>query len=292
MEVKVTDGFLDRGPLQLYWQAMLPGGGQPRATVAVVHGLGEHLGRHLALARFLASEGYAVVLSDLRGAGRSGGRRGHVDRFSDYMGDLKALLDVATSRDGLPEVGPLPAPVVVYGQSMGGLLALAFALAYPGSVKGVIAASPALGQRLKLPFWKEALAWLLAGLAPGLRLPTGLPLENLAHDPQVAAEYRADPLCFDRGSARWYQELKRTRAEVLAQAATVRRPVLLIQGGADRIVDPELTEAFYARLSTAGSRFLRYEEAFHEVFREACGDAARREVAAWLGALDNTEVMG
>ena len=60
----------------------------PRAVLAVVHGLGEHSGRYAALAEAMTRQGYACWAVDLRGMGRSEGRRGHLDRWGQWVDEI------------------------------------------------------------------------------------------------------------------------------------------------------------------------------------------------------------
>ena len=85
---------------------------EPRASILIVHGAGEHCGRWDHVSAFLAYRGYAVTAFDLRGHGESGGPRFHVDDFDHFVDD------VATVAETLD-----PAlPWVLYGHSMGGLI--------------------------------------------------------------------------------------------------------------------------------------------------------------------------
>ncbi|MGE5623828.1 MAG: lysophospholipase [Methanocella sp.] len=269
------EGYLSRGRIELFYQVRLPDETPAKAAVAIIHGLGEHCGRHRKLADFLVAEGYAVVGHDLRGAGRSGGRRGHVGRFGEYLDDLGAVL--AAAAPDLPE-----GPPFILGQSLGGLIAAAYALAFPDEVRGAILCSPGLKNRHQPPAWKDAAAHLLSRLVPGLSLATELPLAHLAHDPAVEREYRADPLCCGKASARWYIEFLRAGNEVRRRATEFRVPVLLFQGGADVFVDPEANLAFFNALGTPGKTLAFYPDAYHEVFNDDCAGQARAELLAWL----------
>lgn len=266
------EGFLARGQGRLHYREVRPSGDSPRALVAVVHGLGEHSGRHQQLADFLVDRGYAVLLHDLRGHGRSFGLRGHVDRFEDYTDDLRALLDQVA----------FPGPVYVLGHSLGGLIAAAFAETFPGHLAGLILSSPCLQTAVPTPAWKERLAQGLSRITPRLRLASGLPLEKLAHDPQVAVAYRADPLCSRVVSARWYVELARKMAEVRERAGTLTVPTLVMQAGADELVNPGATRDFFAALGAQDKRLMVYAGAYHELFHDDCQEDAREEVAGWL----------
>ena len=84
-----------------------PTDGEPWGTILVVHGLGEHSGRHDATGGRFAAAGLAVTSFDHRGFGASGGRRAYVERWDDFDGArivaemidwLRARMDGAASR--------------------------------------------------------------------------------------------------------------------------------------------------------------------------------------------------
>ena len=97
-----------------------------RARVVLVHGYAEHRGRYAALIRQLGAEGIECHAADLRGHGQSEGPRGHVNRFEDYLDDLERVVDSVRGRGG-------SAPLLVLAHSLGGLIALCYVRARPGT---------------------------------------------------------------------------------------------------------------------------------------------------------------
>ena len=95
------------------WPATRPA---PRGTVWILHGLGEHIGRHDDVAQELATEGWRVVGHDQRGHGRSPGARGRLGDSHDLLRDLARVLDATTTTG----------PRVLLGHSMGGVTAARF----------------------------------------------------------------------------------------------------------------------------------------------------------------------
>jgi alpha-beta hydrolase superfamily lysophospholipase len=251
--------------------------GAPRGTLALVHGYGEHIGRYDWVARELSRAGWLVHGIDFRGHGRSSGRRGYIERFDDYFGDLGALLERA--RGG-------PGPLYLLGHSMGGLVATLFVLRYPDAVAGLVLSSPFFALKLEVPRLKVLAGRWASGIWPTLTMPTGLRGSDVARDPELAALYETDPLNNKNATVRWFTEARAAQEEVLARAGELTLPCLFLQGGADRVADPARTEEIFRRTSARDKTLHLYADHFHEVFNDLPAERARivADLVAWLNA--------
>ncbi len=260
----------------------------PKAAIALAHGLGEHSGRYGNMLACVGPQGYAVYGLDLRGHGRSEGQRGHVERFGDYIADYGRLVGLMRAEE--PEL-----PVFLYGHSVGGLIALRYAMDFPQGLAGVIGSGPALRRRFDAPLPKLLLARLLSLLWPTFSLRSGLPAEQLSHDPQVVAAYRADPLVHDLVTPRLYTEVTSAGEQALADASKLKAPCLLLQAGDDGLVDPRTTRQFYDRLTVQDKTLHIYEGFRHEGHNEPDRGRWLGDMVAWLdahvagGAVDEVE---
>lgn len=267
----MEEGFFEGVP-RIHWQAHAVQGA--RAAVVVVHGYGEHAGRYLELVRRLGDAGLSCYLADLRGHGLSEGARGHATGFDDYLSDLERV--VAMAREASDRV-------FLLGHSMGGLLVLRLLLR-DGAFEGAILSAPYLRLGFSPSRWKLVLGRVLARIAPRLRIPSGLRHEMLTRDAERLARVKADPLCFTTTTAGWYFAANAAQEEVLARAAEIRVPLLVLLPTADPVADPRATEEFFARLGSEDRRLLRYEGALHEVFNEIpeVREAALDSVRDWI----------
>src|SRR5437879_12521189 len=110
--------FQSRDGTQLHEETW-PAQGKPLASVVIVHGYGEHIGRYDETGRALAAAGFSVRGFDFRGHGQSAGVRGFCNRFSEYVDDLEAAVTRARA-EGLP--------VFLLGHSFGALVAPHYAI--------------------------------------------------------------------------------------------------------------------------------------------------------------------
>ena len=265
--------------LELYWQSWTPPA--PRGVVVVIHGLAEHSGRYRETAEALSARGWAVYAGDLRGHGRSanvaGAGRVHVRRFTDYFLDAAAFIDTARERHA-------DLPLFLLGHSMGGLVTISFVLQRPAGLAGAIISSPALGTHpdFKPPALLRLLVSILDRLAPRLRFPSDLDTQAISRDQDVVRAYLADPLVSSKVSARWYAEILRSIKRAHADASTLQFPMLLMQSGSDRLVDPA-APARWARETPPGRvEVVNWEGLYHEMFNEPEKQQVRRRTLDWL----------
>jgi len=174
--------------------------------------------RFVELGTQLQDAGCAAYFLDQRGHGRSGGRRGHLSRFSQLLGDLQALRRAVRRRQDVPQV--------LVGHGFGALVVLRYLETQPGEPPAAaVIASPWLAARVRPAAWKR-LAARLADLWP--TLPTG----------RGAA--------FMTAGAR--AELQWARRAVLADYQRIERPLLFMLGGADGATDTDVARRFAADL--------------------------------------------
>ncbi len=266
--------FRGAGGLDLFSQRWCPDG-EPRAAVAVVHGLGEHSGRYASVVDHLVPRGFAVHGFDLRGHGRSPGQRGHVDSWSQYRDDVDAFLRTIRGEGG-------GLPLFLLGHSMGGLIVLDYVLRRPDAVAGAVASAPGLEPVGVASPAKVALARLLSRLWPRFSLDVGLDVTAVSRDPEVVSAYENDPLRHCRGSVRWGTESLAAIERIKARAGEVKTPLLMIQGGDDRLVSPAGARRFFDRVSFPDKELHVYEGGYHEPHNDVDRDRVLHDLASWL----------
>lgn len=234
---------------------------KPEALIVIAHGLGEHSGRYQNLIDCLQGQAVSFYALDHRGHGQSEGKRGHIERFSDYVLDLKKYIDLVKAEcPGLP--------LILLGHSMGGVIALQFALQYPEDIDALILSSAGLIPAVSIPGWQEKMARLLSRLAPRFSMSNGLDAAGLSHDKQVVEQYIADPLVHDKVSARWYTEFTDAGQNGLERTRELSMPLLIIHGKSDPIVDYRGSVQLLERASSRDKTIYLFEGLFHETMNE------------------------
>jgi alpha-beta hydrolase superfamily lysophospholipase len=265
-----TGRFPSADGTSLYAEWFAPHG-PPRGAALVLHGYAEHCGRYHEVARVLSDAGLATLTFDFRGHGKSGGQRGFTRRIRDYLDDMDAGLRELDRRTRASlRVTPPKLPTLLVTHSNGGLVALR-ALAdptrEPASVVGAVLSSPFLGLRAKVPPIKGLVGRLAGRYVPTLSLPSELDINHLTHDADKLAARRADTLCHEVATARWFTAALRAHTYIRDHIARVHVPTLWLVAGGDRIADPTVTRAVQARLR-APSSYHEFADMHHEVLNE------------------------
>jgi alpha-beta hydrolase superfamily lysophospholipase len=252
-----------------------PAVGTPRAHLLLVHGIAEHAGRYPHVATQLASAGITTHAYDQRGFGGSGGHRAYIDRWSQYHDDLEdRLAEVRSAADGLP--------VVLYGHSMGGLIALGYTLADPPRPLPdlLVLSAPAIDAAV--PGWKRGLAEILGGTVPRFAIANTFPRGGLSSDPAVEAAYLADPLAVHRTTTRLgvslFREQDRVKA-ALAGGAPLPVTTYVLHGADDPIVPEGASRSLEGRANVTRRV---YPGLHHETHNEPSGATVIDDTIAWI----------
>ncbi|GAC1543424.1 MAG: monoacylglycerol lipase [Polyangiales bacterium] len=267
------------GAPTLSYQLALPA--DAVAGVLVLHGYGEHGGRYRRVIERWAKAKVASAVVDFRGHGWSAGDRGHCESFADYLEDAADML--ATFRERLVEVAGANVPLFVMGHSFGGLVAAHFALTMPGAFRGLVLSSPFFGLHLEVASAKRAAGEIASRIFPRLSLPSGISGKDVTRDETIARQYDNDPLVNKVANARWFTEAQLAQRDLLARAAQLKLPVLVVQAGADRVASAAASRAVFDRIGSADKKFDERTGLYHEVLNEpGAGEQIADEMAEWV----------
>lgn len=258
----------------IYFQSWLPES-EAKAVLLIVHGLAEHSGRYMNIVNHFVPLGYAVYGMDHLGHGKSDGKRVYLKRFEDYTNTLKIYLDrIRRLQPGKP--------IFLVGHSMGGLISALYLLDHQTELTGAVLSGVAVKVPDNITPAIIIVGKMLSALMPRLGL-IGLDAEGVCRDPAVVQAYISDPLVFKgKTTARLAAEMLKAMKYVSAAAGKITLPILIVQGSADRLVDPSGAQILYDAVSFPDKEIRIYDGFYHEVFNEPEYDKVLRDVEIWL----------
>lgn len=245
----------------------------PGRTIYWVHGLGEHGGRYEHLVREMTGRGWTVIISDLRGHGRSTGVATHVHSFQEYVDDIRLVWDWMQLAAG---------QTVLLGHSMGGLVVIR--AAQMGSVvpSRLVLSAPLLGVKVRINPLTILLGSLFVPLFPRLRLSNGIDPANMTHNAEFLAQRRGDPLINKTVTAGWFFAMRDALAQAWREAPRLSLPVFAIQGMSDKTTDPQALQDWWQRLGSTDKKLVMLDDHFHELFLEDDWRQTTGQMLDWL----------
>lgn len=244
--------------------------------ILIMHGLGEHSGRYVHIAKFFQTLGFRVRSFDQRGHGQSMGARGDVPDNEATVRDIGFVLeDFSAQLDHAP---------FLFAHSMGGLFATRFALERSRPLAGLILSSPAYS--VKTSRFEKVLFKISSLIIPHLGVGHGTNGRYLSHDREVVLAYQNDQLVHSRISASLFQSMLTAMRYVKAHAKELPCPLLLLVAGSDLVVNPEGARAFSRQVAESNQaaklKTIFYPDFYHEVFNELDAWRAFDDVRTWL----------
>jgi alpha-beta hydrolase superfamily lysophospholipase len=234
--------------------------------IIATHGIGEHLGRHKYIPELFGHD-FNIFQYDLRGHGRSTGRRAWVQDFSLYMEDLREIVRFLNEKYRMQRY-------VLFGHSMGALISSAFMQNYVEDdlypERFVINAPPCggaglLGQVIKvLPqsFFKGA-----------CDLPLSIPIGGLvdfaylSHDPRIKDDYIYDNLNSQKLESKLIFELMKTGVDTFSRPLRSRCANFVSVGGSDRVIGKDDLVKYFTEVDKS-FKLTVFDGAYHEIHNE------------------------
>jgi len=256
-------------------------------TLLFAHGFGQTRGAWGGTARALAEEGFRCVTFDARGHGQSGHVAGGDYHMEQFIGDLRLLAHAELRK-----------PILV-GASMGGLLGLVLAGEIdPDAFRALVLVD--ITPRWETKGVERILAFMQArpdGFASYAQAAEEI-ARYLPHRAERKTEDQLRPLLREGedGRLRWHwdpallnglvSESEKYQPRLMAAAAKVRVPVLLLSGGRSDVVSRDTVDEFLQLVPHA--QHVELPRATHMVAGDA-NDAFTREIARFAAQLSSTD---
>jgi alpha-beta hydrolase superfamily lysophospholipase len=265
------------GGVRIVYDVWEPDDGDCRGVVVLCHGYAEHARRYDHVAKRFGESGLAVYALDLRGHGRSGGKRVFLRDISEYTDDFHTLVGIAAGE--YPELKR-----VVLGHSMGGGVVFAYGVEHPDDYAAMVLSGPAVAAQDGMSPVMVAVAKTLGKILPGLPVEQ-LPADAVSRDPAVVAAYENDPLVhhgkLPAGIARALIDVGETMP---LRAAALTAPLLVVHGEADKLIPVEGSRHLMERVGSTDAHLKVYPGLYHEVFNEPERAVVLDDVASWIEA--------
>jgi acylglycerol lipase len=270
-----TEGkFAGQNNCTLYRQAWLPDS-IPAAALIVVHGIAEHSGRYGNLVNYLVPRGYAIYSFDLRGHGKSEGKRSYIERFSNYLDDLEIFYHKVKEENNNTRI-------FLLGHSLGSTIAINYALEHQDEFTGLIVSGTTLKAGASISKAAIFMAKILSVILPKMGV-SALSSEGISRDKAVIEAYINDPLDYTgKLSARTGAELLKTMEKTQSELAKLTLPLFIAHGAADRISDPSSSQMLYDGAGSKDKTLKFYPEFCHEVFNDPDCQQVFSDMEEWL----------
>jgi alpha-beta hydrolase superfamily lysophospholipase len=245
----------------------------PKATVIIVHGHGDHSGGLHNISFSLVNEGYIVYTFDLRGHGKSSGKRGFIKSWDEYRGDLHEFRKLVSKKQpGLP--------LYFIGHSMGGVIALDYAIDFSSGIAGVIAISPAISYEVTR--FERLGITIMGKLKPDLSINKSRKFQLMTKNSAMAAKFYSDSLRHNTITPGLGRGLIQGVSRVLNQAPLMTMPFLLQYGLRDKITPPTKLGSFFKHVSSKDKQLIEYPAAKHRPFDGAGKEQFLSDMITWL----------
>jgi alpha-beta hydrolase superfamily lysophospholipase len=246
-------------------------------VVVFLHGIASHGGWFAETAVDLDTQGVAVYAPDRRGSGRSGGPRGHLNRYERALDDVDEVVRrVSAEHPGTP--------LFLAASSWAAKLGVVYAARRPAPLSGLLLLGPGLLPRVSLSRTRQLVVVVGHLVAPTARLSIPLTPELYTTNPRYLEAIRADRLRLLKATTRFFWETGRLDRGRQDAAAGLEIPLLLLQGEDDAMMDVAGTRHWFSGLRVEDKTYRAYPGAGHTLDFEPDRSRYLADMVGWLSA--------
>ena len=246
-----------------------------KAVVIIIHGLAEHIGRYNHVGKFFSLFGYAVEAYDLRGHGKSEGKRVFIDSIYEHVSDLKLYVHYVKKQ--------YPGKrIFLLGHSMGGEVSCIYSIENQSAVSGLILSGAVIKISDDISPLLQKLSGIVAAILPNLPI-TKIDSIGISRDKNVVELYDNDPLVYRGGT------LARTGAEIIKGTKYIKNnmkqiniPILIMHGTSDRLADPNGSCQLYDGVTSSDKTLKLFENYYHEILNEPDKEKVMQDIIQWI----------
>lgn len=243
----------------------------------ILHGLGAHSGWFIDMGNEIARQGITVYAMDHRGYGRSEGLRGHIDKGSSFLEDIKVIISHITKTNPGKKL-------FVLGHSMGGMFTAHYAATSQGPVSGLLFLNPWVQDTSKVSLL-TTLSIFLGGISKSKRyFPTPLGVEAMTTNPEAVQMVEADPYRVRANTASLFFQSFFMRLSMLKMAKLIQLPTLVMQAEEDKSVVPAASRKFFDALGSNDKTMKTYPGYAHDSELETDRSQMDADIVSWIQA--------
>ncbi len=259
--------------LKIFAQMWYPEG-MPKGVIHLIHGHGEHSSRYHEWARLFVQESYAVISFDQRGHGKSEGKRGHAPSLERIFEDVDLLFSESSKL--FPTVSR-----ILYGHSMGGNIAINYAMRNRLDISALVVTSPWLRLATEPPQIKVVLAKIMQNIFPTYTDSSKLNAKYISHDKREVEKYITDELIHNRISVSLFSAMYSAGYNAIENANKLTTPLLLMHGSNDKITAHEASIEF-AEIARRVTTLKIWDNLSHEIHNENSRGDIFKYTVDWL----------
>ena len=246
-------------------------------VMLIIHGLGEHSGRYLTLIQDFNNKNISVFTIDIRGHGKSGGKRGHSPSYKQLMSDIQYFIKHVTHKVSNQKY-------FLYGHSFGGNLVINYSFHKNKKIHGVIATSPCIKPAITPSKIKLFMGKLFRKVIPSLSLNNGININGISKNLQVIKDYIDDPLTHSKISIQLSLDLVSSGIFALENSKNITVPMLVFHGSNDKLTSYSASKKL---VENAGSniKFIGFNDAYHEIHNEPEKDELLINIFNWINSI-------
>ncbi|XP_010692985.2 caffeoylshikimate esterase isoform X1 [Beta vulgaris subsp. vulgaris] len=269
--------------LEIFSKTWRPESSPPKALICYCHGYADTCTFFFeGIARKLASAGYGVCAMDYPGFGLSEGLHCYIESFDGLIDDVIEHYSKVKEK---PEF--CNRPCFLFGQSMGGAVALKVHLRQPNAWNGAVLLAPMckIADDMYPPFILTQILIALAKVLPKSKLVPQKDLAELAfREKKEMADYNVISYK-DKPRLKTAVEMLQTTDEIAGRLEEVSLPLLILHGEADVVTDPSISKALYEKASSKDKKLNLYKDSFHALLEGEPDDVIFRvfdDIISWL----------
>ena len=264
----VTDG------INLYTKNWLPDN-DIKAVIIIIHGLAEHIERYNHVGNSFSLLGYAVEAYDLRGHGKSEGKRTFIGSIYEHVFDLKIYVNYVKEKYPGKQI-------FLLGHSMGGEISCLYSIEYQSEISGLILSGAVIKISDDISPILQKFSGVIAAIFPNLPT-TKIDSRGISSDKNVVELYDNDPLVYRGGT------LARTGAEIIKGTRDIKKdmkritiPILIMHGTSDSLSDPKGSNQLYNGVTSSDKTLKLYENFYHEILNEPKKEKVIQDITHWI----------